>query len=188
MPRRRGWRQAGCYVWRTRKPYAIVGLSLRWLLLAGLVIGLYLYFTGGWWWLALLAPFFSGRHTAYVGETGNRFFRDQQHIKGSYRYATPGKPWSDLDPKCYPLPCLFPWLEPSRKILEKLYIWILWPVYNVEWNTKNPRRIKPGKAEQQRWARDGRKLRYAVPKYARAALALVIFAGLTYTGWDKWMA
>lgn len=123
------WRTKGCYVWRTRKPGSPLGLP------------------------------FIGRHFAYVGETGSRYHRDRQHEYGGGRYGAVAKPWSDLAPKAYPLPCLFPSWKWSRKAQEKLWIRLLLPVYNSEWNKGNPRRIKPGTAEKQRWSRDARRAR-----------------------------
>lgn len=124
MSEQRGWREAGCYVWRTRKPHAPIGLP------------------------------FIGRHFAYGGETGSRYHRDLQHIRGGGSYSTLPKPWSDLDPKPYPLPCFFPNNRRFRQFQEKLYIRLLLPVYNVEHNKGNPRRITPRKAAQQRAERD----------------------------------
>jgi hypothetical protein len=142
-------------VWRTRKPHAFLGLPVI------------------------------GRHTAYVGETGSRYFRDRQHRYGDSRYQAAGKPWSDLKPKVYPLPCLFPASPTARKIQEKLWIWLLLPVYNVEWNTKNPRRITPMKAQQQRWWREEHKAVQRGAAAVRAALALALTVGLTYMGWER---
>lgn len=124
--RRKNWKQAGCYVWRTRKPSAPLGLP------------------------------FIGRHTAYVGETSSRYHRDRQHVFGGGRYGHVAKMWADLEPKVYPLPCLFPSWKWSRKAQEKVWILLLWPVYNDQWNRWNPRRITLGQAERQRWARDKR--------------------------------
>lgn len=185
----RGWKKCGCYVWRTRKPTAFLGLSLRWLLLAAVLIGAGLWLAGAPWWPVLVLPLFSGRHTAYVGETGNRYFRDNQHLFGDSRYRAAGKPWADLDPRVYPLPCLFPSWPTARKIQEKLYIWTMLPIYNVEWNTKNPRRITPMKAQQQRWARQKSGLKVNVGRtLARWALGLVVLAGGIAAGWEKWLS
>lgn len=51
--RRKSWREAGGYLWRTRKPHALIGLPII------------------------------GRHNAYVGETSSRRHRDAQHLQGS---------------------------------------------------------------------------------------------------------
>lgn len=120
----KGWRTAGCYVWRTRKPGAPLGLPII------------------------------GRHFGYVGETGSRYHRDRQHIHGGGRYGAVAKPWADLAPRCYPLPCLFPRWKWGRKIQEWFWIKLLLPVYNDKHNRSNPRRIKLGRQEAQRWARD----------------------------------
>lgn len=120
----RGWRNCGCYLHRTRKPSAFLGLP------------------------------FIGRHNAYVGETSSRYFRDRQHKSGDFARGKAAAAWSDLDPKTYPLPCLFPHWKWSRKIQEKLWIFLLMPVYNEQWNKHNPRRISRHKAQNQRWARD----------------------------------
>jgi hypothetical protein len=125
MSKRKGWRECGCYVWRTRKPSAPWGLP------------------------------FIGRHFGYVGETGSRFHRDPQHIEGGGTYSAVAKDWADLDPKCYPLPCPFPRWKWTRKAMETLYIAILCPVYNVQkqppWNV---RRISSRRAARQRYTRD----------------------------------
>ncbi len=118
------WRRRGCYVWRTRKPGSFLGLPII------------------------------GRHTAYVGETSSRYHRDRQHEFGGGQWGAVAKSWSDLDPKVYPLPCLLPGWRWARKAQEKLWIFLLWPVYNDRWNRWNPRRITLRRAEQQRWARD----------------------------------
>lgn len=155
--RARGWKRCGCYVWRTRKPHAIVGLP------------------------------FIGRHTAYVGQTGSRYFRDNQHRFGDGRYGVGGKSWADLEPKVYPLPCILPHVKFARELQEKVWIKLLMPVYNTEWNKGNPRRISPIKAQQQRWARDKHRLKFNImPALLRVALMLVVFSGLIYTGWEKW--
>lgn len=152
------WRNSGCYLWRTRKPSAFIGLPII------------------------------GRHNAYVGETSSRYFRDRQHVFGDGRYQQAGKPWSDLDPKPYPLPCLFPGWKWSRKVQEKLWIWLLLPVYNSDWNKHNPRRITPTKAQQQRWARQASGMKVNVGRVlARYALGLIVLAGAGYSAWEAWL-
>lgn len=153
------WRNSGCYLWRTRKPSAFLGLP------------------------------FIGRHNAYVGETSSRYFRDNQHLYGDSRYGTAAKPWSDLDPKAYPLPCLFPGWKWARKAQETIWIWLLCPVYNDRKQPPyNVRRIRPIKAQQQRWARQKTGIKVNVTRVAaRYALALVIFAGATYSAWEAWI-
>ncbi len=151
MSRRRNWKQAGCYVWRTRKPHAFLGLPII------------------------------GRHTAYVGETSSRYHRDRQHRYGGGTYGHTAKMWADLDPKVYALPCLLPWWKPARKAQEKLWILLLAPVYNVQWNGWNPRRITPRQLERQRWARDASGMRVNVGRaLSRGALTLGLLA---LAGW-----
>jgi hypothetical protein len=122
------WKKRGVYVWRTRKPHALLGLPLL------------------------------GRHTAYVGMTGHRFRRDNQHRFGTA--LEPPASWSDLSPQVYALPCLFPGWEWARKVQEKLWIFALWPVYNDQWNHHNPRRITRSYARTMRARRQagGRRL------------------------------
>lgn len=122
--KRKNWRQAGCYLWRTRKPSAPFGLPII------------------------------GRHNGYVGETGSRFHRDRQHVVGGGTYRAVPKDWSDLDPKVHSLPCLFPNWEAARKVQERIYIRFLLPVYNDTHNHGNPRRISLSRARADRAARD----------------------------------
>ncbi len=181
------WKTRGNYVWRTRKPHSMLGLSLRTLLLAGLAGGVVMWMMGGPWWLAFLAPLFSGRHTAYVGQTGSRYHRDRQHLHGDSRYGATGKPWADLEPKVYPLPCLFPRWAWSRKLNEKLMILLLLPVYNIQDQVKwNPRKVGKDLAQRQRWARDEAKRTFegkaklVAVRGLRLALLLTIWAMIGY--------
>jgi hypothetical protein len=124
------WKRQGCYMWRTRKPHAPLGLPVL------------------------------GRHTGYIGQTGSRWHRDRQHLAGSVRWGAAKQPWSDLEPKVYPLPCLFPQWRWSRELSETLWTWLLCPVYSVEkqapWNL---RRISRARAARMREARDRRRAR-----------------------------
>ena len=181
------WRTQGLYLHRTRKPHAVLGLPLRALAVAAVVLAFWAWFVGeGWWPLAFALVLFSGRHNAYVGQTGSRYFRDTQHTVGDFARGKASSPWSDLDIKIYPLPCLFPRNVTAREIQEKLWIMALWPVYNTEWNTKNPRRIKRGKAVQQRVARELGGVRKYAPRVLRLALYGVVMIGLVYQGWESW--
>lgn len=84
------------------------------------------------------------RHFAYVGQTSSFWHRHRQHSEG--------KPWADLDPACYRIPLPdWKWL---RLVVEQLLIWALWPVYNVQGNRWNPRRITPIEARRQRMVRN----------------------------------
>ena len=92
-------------------------------------------------------------HFGYVGETNSFYHRHQQHVYGLGAYGAPAKPWADRDPyvafKIH-LPDIV-WL---RRSVETLVIFAVWPVYNVQKNRWNPRRITPAVARQQRMARD----------------------------------
>lgn len=181
------WRTQGLYVHRTRKPQAVVGLGLRFLVPVAIVTAWAAWMYGSdWWWLCFGLVLFSGRHIAYVGQTSSRYFRDQQHAGGDYARGHVGSPWGDLDLRIYPLPCLFPRHKVAREIQEKLWIMLLLPVYNVEWNSKNPRRIKRGTAVRQRIARDRRTARMWAPRLLRLAVYGVVFAGAVYSGWERW--
>lgn len=99
---------------------------------------------------------FIGRHWAYVGQTTSRYHRDRQHKGLDPR--VPASPWSDLDPKWYPLPSL-PWWRWSRELSEWFWTIVLLPVYPVPkqapWNL---RRISKASAVRARAARDARRL------------------------------
>ncbi len=158
----RGWRERGLYVHRTRKPHAFLGLPII------------------------------GRHTAYVGETSSRYYRDRQHRYGGGTYGAIAKSYTDLDLKIYPLPCLFPGWKWARKVQEKFWILLLLPVYNVQWNKANPRRISPRQAESMRWARDAARGKLGVGvnlgrAVVRWALLLMVLTGAGWTGWEMWV-
>ncbi len=158
----KGWRECGLYVHRTRKPHAFLGLPII------------------------------GRHFAYVGQTSSRYHRDRQHRYGGGRWNAVAKPYTDLDLKIYPWPCVFPRWEWARKTQEKFWILVLLPVYNDEWNKANPRRIPIGKAEAQRWARDAARGRYGIGvnlgrAAARWALMLTVLAGAGWSAWEMWV-
>lgn len=142
---RKTWRQAGCYVHRARKPHSPIGLPVI------------------------------GRHVAYVGQSNSRVDRDRQHLQGGGTYRATAKPYADLDVKIYPLPCLFPNWRRGRLMQEQLWIWLLWPVYNVSGNRWNPRRIKPAAALRQRRARDAAGLSWNI---GRALLRWLIFCAI----------
>lgn len=153
------WKTQGCYLWRTRKPGSMLGLP------------------------------FIGRHNAYVGQTSSRYHRDRQHEFGGGAYGAVGKPWSDLDPKVYPLPCLFPSWKWSRLLCETLWTLILWPVYSIQKNRWNPRRIKPRTAERQRWRRDAARARgwgisVDIQLIARKLVVWLAIAAIAYLIWS----
>jgi hypothetical protein len=152
--RRRTWREAGCYVWRTRKPHAPIGLPLL------------------------------GRHFGYAGESSSFYHRDAQHLGQpvpGQRYEGVQASWSDLDPRRYPLPCAFPNNATARKIQETLWIALLKPVYNVQKNWLNPRRISRKKALELRAARQLNGRTFSLPRAAyRLLFALVFWPALGY--------
>ncbi len=102
-----------------------------------------------------------GRHWGYVGQTSSFWHRHRQHCgletltAGDWPPRS-GQPWADLDPRCYRIPLPnWKWL---RLTVETLLIAVLWPVYNVQKNRWNPRRITPAHARAQRFDRNaGRK-------------------------------
>jgi hypothetical protein len=117
--------KSGVYVWRTRKP-------------------------GAWFGWPIV-----GRHTAYVGQTSSFAHRRRQHLGTPApwdAYATRGQPWSDLSPRCYEIP-LAPW-KWWRKLVEYVLTKILLPVYPVQYNKWNPRRISQPRAIQMRMQRE----------------------------------
>lgn len=101
---------------------------------------------------AVFGVWFFGRHFAYVGETLSFYHRGKQHLLGGGNYDVKAKDWSDLKPKCYRIP-LPPWKWLLRSG-ETLVISLTWPVYNIQKNLWNPRRISPARARAQRLARD----------------------------------
>ena len=184
------WRRRGVYVWRTRKPYALFGWSLKWMLAAAILGALLLWQMDGPWWIAFFLVLFSGRHTAYVGMTSSRKHRDEQHIFGGK--GQPAKPWADLDPRVYAIPSLFPGWPWARETQEWLWIKLLLPVYNVIHNKHNPRRIPPDRAKRQRVLRESARTGghgFAVKSMimiARYALTVALWGGLIYGGWHQW--
>lgn len=122
----------------------------------------------------LRIPFLS-YHWLYVGETTWWAMRDRQHRYGDARYRTDAKPWSDLEPRralWIPLP---PWKWLLRSV-ETVVIALLWPVYNVQKNRWNPRRIKPLVAVQHRALRraGGRPLRPSIAWYLIILVAAAV--------------
>ena len=143
------WR-GGAYVYRTRKPHAVLGLPVI------------------------------GRHFGYVGESNDFDRREGEHLRGSTRYATPvaAKPWADLAPKCYRIP--LPDSRWLRRALEWLLIKLLMPVYNVKMNMTNPRRIRPWTAQEQRRRRDEKGIGYKVGVSLVRWVTLAAVAGLAF--------
>lgn len=131
-------------MWRTDKPYALFGLPII------------------------------GRHFAYVGQSNSFRRRDREHLLGSSAYEAQVLPksWSDLRPKRYAVPVFFPGWRWARERQEWLMIKLLMPVYNVQHNRINPRRIKPATAIRQRMMRDKNRAARNAMAVLRAVLGL----------------
>lgn len=147
------WR-GGVYVWRTRKPHAVIGLP------------------------------FIGRHTGYVGQTNNFRRRRDEHLNGSSRYTNIVQPkdWADLGPRVWTIPLPdWHWL---RITVEQLLIWALCPVYNVKgqgsWNI---RRISPAKARAQRAQRDRYGATVRIGAAAMRLCGWILLASLAWAAW-----
>lgn len=159
MGDRRWWQRTTeeIYVYRTRKPWAVWGLPVV------------------------------GRHFAYGGRTNNPARRDMEHLRGGGPYHAVAKPWADLLPRRYVVFRRKRRTELTTHLLEVLTIRLFMCVYNVQFNTGNPRRIKPHDALRQRRLRDssGRWARLAAMggRYAGWALfaVLTVGAGIAYT-------
>lgn len=98
----------GVYVFRTRKPGAILGLP------------------------------FLGRHFAYVGETTSFHHRIMQHVAGGGRFNAEQKHWADLDPKValrIPLPP-WKWLLRTVETLVILLVWPVYNHRKNLWNPR----------------------------------------------------
>jgi len=112
------------YVYRARKPGAVLGLPIL------------------------------GRHTAYVGQTRNLSMRHREHLHGGGRYGQEAKPWADLRPRRYVIFRMRRCPQWLLTTVEVTLIRLLWPVYNVQHNRPNPRRVTPRRALLQRRSRD----------------------------------
>jgi hypothetical protein len=77
--------------------------------------------------------------------------RDAQHLFGTA--IAPPASWSDLSPRVYPLPCVLHSSKRMRELQEWFWIKLLLPVYNVQHNGWNPRRITKRSALLQRQRR-----------------------------------
>lgn len=122
-----------------------------------------------------------GRHWAYAGRTCNGVRRDLEHLTGGGRYNTVPKPWADLAPTRYVIFRRKRRMEITTKFLEVLTIRVLLPVYNVEYNRGNPRRIKPYVQKAQRAARNernyGKILFYSMRPAIPVFVTLLIIGG-----------
>lgn len=144
-----GW----IYVYRTRKPGALLGLPLI------------------------------GRHNGYTGQTRNPKMRHIEHTEGGGRYNKPRANWSDLDPKRYLvfyLPMCPKWL---LNLMELVAILVTWPVYNDRMNRWNPRRIPLKVAARQREIRDRSGVRWIPHLNAGHLIGILVILGLVAWGW-----
>lgn len=116
-----------------------------------------------------------GRHFGYSGITNSLFHRGRQHER---------KDWYDLAIKRRTIR-LGRMPRGLGLILEYLLIKVTLPVYNVQHNRHNPRRIKPARARAQRIARD---MGYgqAIGK-AKDIAMLVPVAGVVLLATGLWM-
>jgi hypothetical protein len=168
---RRATARGGLYLWRVRKPHAVLGLP------------------------------FIGRHFGYGGMTNSYSCRELEHLTGRSprlrpaQYKLPAS-WSDLEPKCYRvLPLPDSWTEGSEptlgrqvtKALETVLIGLACPVYNDKqqppWNV---RKISRARAARMRAERDavGRKWSAGARLVVRC-LIYALVAWIVIMMWQK---
>src|SRR3954462_10478904 len=92
---------------------------------------------------------FLGTHWGYAGRTNYPARRDAQH---RYGYVWDGKrkppqPWSDLIVSRRVIFRKKRRMEITTHLLELITIRALFPVYTIQMNRTNPRRIKPWEAQ-----------------------------------------
>lgn len=142
------WTMPGeVYAYRTRKPGALLGLPLI------------------------------GRHWGYVGQTRNPKMRDREHLEGGGRYGAAPKDWADLEPRRYVLFRLKHCPQWVLDLAEVVAIRLLLPVYNVQHNRGNPRRVKPAVARAQRRGREMTRMSWS-PHFTPAHLAGLLLAAV----------
>lgn len=133
-----------------------------------------------------------GRENGYVGRSNDMAKREECHLGMCGRHANcEPKDWTDLRPRRHTLIRL-PWWASWKWVqapLEFMAVKLLLPRYNVQLNKRNPRRISPRTARNQRAARDsardGERLSLAVraatrggPLAWRVAGVLFVLAGV----------
>ena len=160
--------RGGLYVWRVRKPHAILGLPII------------------------------GRHFGYAGMTNSYSCRELEHLTGRSprlrpdQYKLPAS-WSDLEPRCYrllPLPDSLTRSEFGRVIvkgLETALIGLTCPVYNdkqqAPWNLRKISRERAARMRDQRDTNRG------LATQGRFVLRMLIYAVATFLiiwGWTQW--
>lgn len=117
-----------------------------------------------------------GRHIAYVGRTCAPALRHQQHMAR--------QPWSDLRPRRYVLIRVARCPEWFIGVCEYVAIKATMPVYNIQHNRSNPRRITPWRAREARLARNAGSRATAKARdvlYALPTIAFIVAA--TYFSW-----
>lgn len=159
--------RGGLYLWRVRKPHAVLGLPII------------------------------GRHNGYGGMTNSYSCRELEHLTGrsprlrSSQYKLPAT-WSDLEPRCYrvlPLPDWLVLTPLGRRIvkgLETVLIAVTCPVYNetqqAPWNM---RRIRPRRAAAMRAERDRHGRKAAGARFALRCLIYVMILTVAILMW-RW--
>lgn len=154
-PRRRWYERTReeVYAYRTTKPHAPLGLPII------------------------------GRHWGYAGRTNDPKRRDMEHIRGGGRYAAVAKHWADLRPRRFVIFRMKSRTEAMTHFLEWFTIKVLLPVYNVDMNLTNPRRITPRAQAAQRFARDQFG---ATARITRLALRWLLYVALAAAAWFVW--
>ena len=150
-------------------------------------------------------------HTVFVygGKTFQRDWKDRirQHLWGGGRYDSVPKPWADTVlgwrpdgtvEECIRAGGVFLIRKPSRVSPFGLWwreiifaIWLRLPLYNVQWNLHNPRRIRPAVAREQRARRD-RSRGLASPAVSRSVrsvgVATVVPSSSPVSAVQRWAA
>lgn len=134
-----------------------------------------------------------GRVVGYVGRSWDApaRFRCHEGACGRHPNCHP-KPWTiGLNHRWHwiRVPWWLSW-KWSMAIMEALTIWALLPLYNVQLNTKNPRRVKPSDARLQLAARQSRRPWAPAPtRGCRVGLQLgggtLILIGIVMTVWSN---
>lgn len=122
------------------------------------------------------------RHNAYVGKTRDGKKRHRQHMGNldtTDRFRKAGKSWTDLSPRRYVIFRMKHCPDWLLSLVEFLAIRLLMPVYNVQMNRGNPRRITPQVATAQRARRDmghgwANVIRVSYPTVALGLVCLIL--------------
>lgn len=161
--------RGGLYLWRVRKPHAVLGLPLV------------------------------GRHFGYGGMTNSYSCRELEHLTGRSprlrpdQYKEPAS-WSDLEPRCYRvLPLPDSWTRGSEptigrqvtKGLETVLIALTCPVYNDKQQAPwNMRKISRSRARRMRAEREAVGTKWSAG--ARLAVRWLIYALVTWAVIMMW--